>query len=656
MSYRKLAFEGIVAAWAVVTALLLLPQVVRAAPVEAYGRLPDLEDVSLSPDGTRLAFVGTVGEQRMVSVVSVADKRPIIVAKTGDTKVRALSWVDDDNLLIVHSVTAKLPAGLVGDKQEFAFAHVLDIHQRQLIQLKPPKGTGTLDVVQGVPVVRKTIEGAKVFFTAVKVTTRGSSPWLYSFDVGDHMTRLVDVGGQGTRAFMVDRSGEPVAASSWYQGAWRLRVKIKGDWRDLPEVRGLDAPPLLAGLDDKGQSILFEGPTQSPIKGSSAFRALSLEDGVWRTVNYTGVGLITDPRSGTALGSRRESEKYTFSFIDPQMQKAWNAILGAYPGEQVDFVSASDDHKKIIVKVFGPNSGAVFNLVDLTSGSAARIGALYSQISPEEVAPVHAIQYPAADGLMIPAYLTLPRGIDRDLPLVVLAHGGPEARDEFEFDWMAQALASRGYAVLQPQFRGSGGLSDSLFLAGMGQWGRKMQTDLSDGVRYLAVKGIVDPKRVCIAGASYGGYAALAGVTLDTGVYRCAVDVSGPSDLGRMVQYSASRSADKDSTIAYWDRYMQAEARNDPTYAAISPIKHIDKISVPVMIIHGRDDLVVPFQQSQWMVDAIKAAGKRVEFVPLSGEDHWLSRSATRQQMLSSMIKFLETNNPPGNSKVTESH
>jgi dipeptidyl aminopeptidase/acylaminoacyl peptidase len=171
-----------------------------------------------------------------------------------------------------------------------------------------------------------------------------------------------------------------------------------------------------------------------------------------------------------------------------------------------------------------------------------------------------------------------------------------------------------------------------------------MQSDLSDGVRYLVRQETVDPSRVCIVGASYGGYAALAGVTLDPGVYRCAVSVAGPSDLKRMVKNVSSYAK---STQRYWERFMGASDTGDTVLEQFSPARHADAITVPVMLIHGHDDTVVPFDQSSIMYDAMKHAKKDVELVELKNEDHWLSRRETRLQMLQSSIAFLRAHNPP---------
>jgi len=185
--------------------------------------------------------------------------------------------------------------------------------------------------------------------------------------------------------------------------------------------------------------------------------------------------------------------------------------------------------------------------------------------------------------------------------------------------------------------------------AGFGQWGRKMQTDLSDGVRHLAKEGLIDPARVCIAGASYGGYAALAGATLDPGVYRCAVSVGGLSDQKRWLRWENEQAGGRKKNEAqrYWDRFLGVSGPDDPALDAISPIKHVSTETVPILLIHGKDDTVVPFDQSKVMYDALRDANKDAELVTLKEEDHWLSRGATRLQMLEASVAFLRAHNPP---------
>ena len=303
----------------------------------------------------------------------------------------------------------------------------------------------------------------------------------------------------------------------------------------------------------------------------------------------------------------------------------------------------------MVLHLDSPTEGPGYALVDLTTHSSQWLGSEHPGLESADISPVQPVRFKAADGLPITGYLTLPRGRDaKNLPLVVFPHGGPAARDEPGNDWWAQAMASRGYAVLQVNYRGSEGFGRQFLEAGFGEWGRKMQTDLSDGVRYLAAQGIVDPKRVCIVGASYGGYAALAGATLDQGVYRCAVDVSGPAELAKLVAWGKERDGDEGVAVQrYWLRYMGVSALSDPRLAAISPAEQAAKVSIPILIIHGKDDTVVPFEQSQMMADALAKAGKPYQFVVLNHEDHWLSRGDTRLQMLQATVDFLQKNNPP---------
>jgi dipeptidyl aminopeptidase/acylaminoacyl peptidase len=261
---------------------------------------------------------------------------------------------------------------------------------------------------------------------------------------------------------------------------------------------------------------------------------------------------------------------------------------------------------------------------------------------------VRMVVWNAADGLALHGVLTLPAGRPaKALPLVVLPHGGPASRDYPGFDWWAQAFASRGYAVFQPNFRGSAGYGVAFRNAGLGQWGRKMQTDISDGVASLAAQGIVDPKRACIVGGSYGGYAALAGVTLQKGLYRCAVSLAGVADPSAMLVYDSQRAGYRSSTMRYWKAFMGVESSSDSSLDAISPLVRADQADAPILLIHGEDDTVVSINQSEKMEAALKRAGKQVEFVKMNNEDHWLSREDTRIQMLKAAVAFVEKNNPP---------
>jgi dipeptidyl aminopeptidase/acylaminoacyl peptidase len=311
-------------------------------------------------------------------------------------------------------------------------------------------------------------------------------------------------------------------------------------------------------------------------------------------------------------------------------------------------VTWSDDFARMIVYAEGDNDAGTYWLID--GKSAGPLGYAYPDLPDAVVGKVSVVTYRAADGLEIHAILTLPPGREaRALPLVVLPHGGPQAHDTVSFDWWAQAYASRGYAVLQPNFRGSTGYGRDFRDAGFGQWGRKMQTDLSDGVAALAAQGVIDRRRVCIVGASYGGYAALAGVTVQHGLYRCAVSVAGVSDLAYLISNNLWENGQQEGTagVRYLNRFLSVTSQDDRGLNEISPVRLAARADAPILLIHGLDDTVVPVRQSRDMEAALARAGKPVEFLQLPGEDHWLSSETTRKAMLQAAVRFVERYNPP---------
>jgi dipeptidyl aminopeptidase/acylaminoacyl peptidase len=618
-----------------------------AVPLEVYGHLPQLEDVSLSPDGSRIAFVRTEGDTRVVWVGPLADPKTAFPLKVGDQKLRGLDWADDTHVLLLMSATG-LPANFIGLRHELYQLQVLDVQTRRttivpkLDQIDTGKGWHWLNAISGDPMVR-TVGGHTVLFIPGIYYRSMTLPALFSFDLTTGAQQVIRQGTESTDSWLVGQNGEVVAEEDYFEveQRWLLMARLNNDG-NLTEVasghEALDVPEVL-GFGPEPNTLLIRQLEE----GDNVWKLLSLHDGKLggalaerRPLQFP----IEDGRAHRMVGGAYVDDQVHYVFFDPQIQQRWDAILQAFSGEQVQFVSRSDDFTKILVRVQGTRHGYGYFLIDLGTGHAKMIGPVYDGLThPLEV---RRITYTAQDGFVVPAYLTLPSGrAEKNLPLILLPHGGPAAADNAEFDWWSQALADQGYAVLQPNYRGSN-LGRAHLEAGFGQWGRKMQTDLSDGVRYLVKEGIVDPARVCIVGGSYGGYAALAGVTLDPGVYRCAVSVAGLSDLKRMLS-----QAGMGMTQRYWDRFMGVTGPNDRTLDAISPIRHIDAINVPVLLIHGRDDTVVPFEQSQVMFDAMKHANKDVELVRLNREDHWLSHGETRLQMLENSVRFLRAHNPP---------
>jgi dipeptidyl aminopeptidase/acylaminoacyl peptidase len=624
-------------------ALLTWPAV--AAPLEAYGKLPSLEIGAVSASGDQVAVVVTNGEERRIVVKNLVKHTTLLLATVGETKVRDLSWAGDQHLIVTTSSTQK-PVVVLADRSEWFFASEIDVPSKRLRALLGDVEL-SMNVLRGRPVVRMLNGKPIVMLQGVSFVNSHGVLSLFQIDLEHAASRLVEVGLTHTDDFVVGADGQPVAQTLYDSniGTWTLKLKTGPGWRDvLTRVDPIDTPELL-GLGRDGRSVLV---SEDDKQGHG-----------WREFAPDGAGPggfipasvnqepIHDPATGRLIGyTGLVGDELHYTFFDPADEKVWKAVVAAFPGDRVDLISWSNDRRRILVEVDSATLGPAFAVIDLATRKASSLGAEYQALKAADIAQVTPLRFKAADGLDLTGYLTLPNGREpKALPLIVFPHGGPAARDVPGFDWWAQAMASRGYAVLQVNYRGSDGFGWDFQKAGFGEWGRKMQTDLSDGVRYLAGQGTIDPKRVCIVGGSYGGYAALAGATIEKGVYRCAVAFGGVCDLKRMVAYSKGRSGN--STLRYWTRYMGAKDLGDPVLTKYSPALQAASASAPVLLIHGRDDTVVPLDQSTEMADALKRAGKPVELVVQNHADHWLSLGATRLQMLQATMAFVEKNNPP---------
>lgn len=629
-------------------AFLLLSLAVRpgwAVPLEVYGRLPSVEEVALSPDGSRIALIHTKDDRRVLFLFTLADHKLLGKPQdVGNVKLRWIRWADNDHLIIVASKT-ELPSFLNGQVQEWYQLTVWDV-VKQKLSIYPDINQGgdrkIMNAISGSVMVRY-LGGHTVLFIPGIYLTDVTLPGLFRVDLATGRQTLIREGTLQTEDWLVDEAGEVCAEADYDQRGqrWRMLEHRGGRLREVASGQeSIDVPRLL-GFGPEPETLLV----QRSEDGDPVWQLLSLKDGTFGPPLAERDSLeepIEDRLTHRMIGGVHVDDTAHYVFFDRQLQAWWDSILEGYSGEQVELVSASADFKRIVVKVTGPLHGFSYALLDVNTHRAEPVGNIYEGIS--QPLEVKRVTYEAADGLKIPAYLTLPRGKPlKSLPLIVFPHGGPETRDTAEFDWWGQAMADQGYLVLQPNYRGSD-LTLKHVSAGFGEWGRKMQTDLSDGVRYLVKEGMVDPARVCVVGASYGGYAALAGVTLDPDVYRCAVSVAGISDLRRMLRNVDSYAGRE---RRYWNRFMGVTGPSDPLLEHISPIAHIEAIKAPVLLIHGRDDTVVAFEQSTIMFDAMKRAHKEVEMVTLKKEDHWLSRSETRLQMLQSTVAFLRAHNPP---------
>jgi dipeptidyl aminopeptidase/acylaminoacyl peptidase len=611
----------------------------------------------VSPSGLRVAMVAVVGEKRQLVLAEVAGGKVLKAAAIGSNKVRDLSWAGDEHMLVSISATTApmydfgfqryelrgvLHVGLDGKPPWSVFEHSDNIEHTVFGEFGAhPQEGRWYGYFGGLSLVRQRGFGDNgytrqhTYIDLYRVDLETSQPTLLATGAGREHDWIL--GGDGSIVAHVEYaegSGEWVL----YSGAKRDRVLLKKttpilDIGALGQGRSSGTVLVIDQAGDKDTATEIDAATGH---SENLFADVGTE------------GYFVDPTTGLLVGAATLKDPWA-QFFDPKLQDHYNSTRNAFPKQRVRLESFTPNLKEMIVFTDGTADPGTFWFVNGTTHRADPIGYPYPQIKPADVGEVRKVSYAAADGLAIEGIVTLPPGSPpTNLPLVVLPHGGPIGPwDKPGFDWWAQAFASRGYAVFQPNYRGSGGYSVAFRNAGYGEWGGKILSDITAGVAELAKLDIIDPKRTCIVGGSYGGYAALAGVTLQQGLYRCAVSVAGPADMATFMSWEAQRLGVNTPDLRHWQKVTGADTGGASYLHDISPRQFAKSADAPILLIHGKDDTRVPIEQSREMASALKANGKIVQFVELEKEDHFLSRDVTRIAMLKAAVGFVEKYNPP---------
>ncbi len=425
----------------------------------------------------------------------------------------------------------------------------------------------------------------------------------------------------------------------------RLQFFNGGSWRDIQDFDSSDGIGVwVTGvtLDGKGLALLSRGQRYVLERYDLATGQPS---GILYANDKYDVNALNDDWTRRVIGATFIADKQEYVYFDESREAAQKGIEAVFSGLDAVAVSSTQSGDNLIVATESPKQPPAYYFLDRATHQATKIASEYPNLQPEDLGEMEPYPYKARDGLDVPAYLTLPPGrTAKNLPVVVMPHGGPDARDYEHFDWWAQFLANRGYAVLQPNFRGSAGYGRAFTEAGLHQWGLKMQDDITDGVKKLVADGVADPKRICIVGASYGGYAALAGATFTPDLYACAVSVAGVSHLPHMLVWESEQNGRHSEGVLFWATRIGDASKDADRIAATSPALHADQVRIPVLLLHGVGDTTVPIEQSEEERDALQKAGKKVEFVQLDGADHYLNLAETRIRVLTEIERFLKAN------------
>lgn len=610
-------------------------------PIEQFAELPALVGPKLSPDGKRIAARVAIKGQQYFAILAVEGQAPPQLIATGKGDLNWWQWVNNDWLVV--GVGDKVP---VPDAGEWYVRRAVGIAAAdgKVVPLV------TRDAAQNADDVLWTArDGTPRVLIAYQSSLEPSNinfwPQVAEVDVSTGKTKRVVGPREGVMSWVADGQGVVRMGIGRSLDGRQMRVLYRGgagqDFDTIVRARThKDSYVIPASfLAEPGKALAMADDADG-FGGLYEYDLTKLELGkrLYGSKNFDLEGYVLNTARDGLAGVSYLDDRARTEWIDPDLVKLQAEVQGFVSNGQVDILNFSYDHDRAIVNIGASNSPGAFYLYDRKTRDLRFLAYANSAIRAARLNPVRTIRYKARDGLEIAAVLTLPRGKSTNLPLIVLPHGGPFARDSEEWDWWTQYLAERGYAVVQPNYRGSSGYGTQFTLKGQGQWGLAMQDDLNDAVTQLAKDGVADPKRVCIIGASYGGYAAMRAAQRDPTVYRCAVSYAGVSDLPRLRRYDA--------------QFLNSGARSDwlqlqaTDFRSVSPIYSPEKSAIPLLLVHGKADTVVPIAQSREMAERLRSAGRDVTYIEQPKGDHHFSRSEDRLEFLRAMQAFLDKHNP----------
>jgi dipeptidyl aminopeptidase/acylaminoacyl peptidase len=452
---------------------------------------------------------------------------------------------------------------------------------------------------------------------------------LWKVNVNTGAAERIATGSLFTYAWRTDAAGSPVFRYDINRRGTVVTIYApdeEGDWRRVARVREEDLPEFqpVANGPRPGVSYVLARPENTDRTGVYLYDTQQGQfiETVAADPRVDVAGVFVNPRTSEYLGYYTFDDVYRTHLTDTGMQAHMNALRRFF-GEDASFsiLDMSDDQRMWIVAASGPSDPGALYLYQRDQAQIEPLTAFNPSLASNQLGESRVIRYLARDGAEITGYLTLPAGGGAaPHPLILMPHGGPETRDLFTYDQDAQFLATRGYAVLRVNFRGSSGYGRAFAEAGYGEWGGRMQDDLTDAVTHLAATGIADAARVCIMGYSYGGYAALAGAAFTPETYRCAISIAGVSDLTEQARY-VIREGDEEEG-AYIRRSIGDPRADRVRMEARSPAQHAENIVVPVLLLHGERDDIVPVSHSRRMARALRAAGRDVRYIEVAGEAH----------------------------------
>jgi dipeptidyl aminopeptidase/acylaminoacyl peptidase len=614
---------------------------VQQISAEDFGALPFMQNPILSPSGARVAARAHTEKGLRLVIIELGSANKFSAAIPVPEKRDLLwyAWAGENRLLISVGKSQKM----VGEDMYVRRLMMVDLATDQAHFIgKNSEGEEGDDVLY----IAK--DGSSLLLSIQETVYEYPSVW--QVDLNTVRMKKVVKPRENVWEWFADTSGTVrVGLGRSGKREWVFyRKDADSDFekvisRNVSEERDgvIDAFSLVSG-SDQGYAV-----TNSKTGRFGLYRYDFATDTIGETVfehPQVDVHFASFSDEGILRAVHYVDDRSRIEWFDSEMKVIQSEIDKALPNRLNRVISQTQDRERMIVWTGSASDPGRLYMYEPEAGVMRLLAKPYARIDAKALAEVQSTMYRARDGLEIPAYLTLPREREaKGLPLVVMPHGGPFLRDQWSYDTWVQFLANRGYAVLQPNYRGSTGYGKAFVEKGEGQWGRGMQDDIDDGVKWLVEQGTVDPKRVCIMGASFGGYAAMWASVRNPDIYRCAISFAGISDVGSMLRYDR-KSFSATRYYRNWREKVQGEKDFDLT--TVSPLHSVSRVTMPILIAHGGRDENVPPSQSKKFHDALTKAQKPHEFVLYEAEGHGFEDPVNAIDFLKRVEAFLEKHNP----------
>ena len=612
-------------------------------PASAFGNLPDVTSVKLSPNGERLMslvrYSGNGKSGVTVTSIDLATMEKKILTSTDNAKffISWANWANDDEII----VAIRYPSSIQGH----------DIASTELLKFNATSG-------KAAPVIPKRLYKKRNYTPVVKDNVidflpKNKDELLLSLRLSNEVasnvmkinhktgrTKVIHPARTNTLNWVTDRQNN-------VRIAFRFKdATVEHDYRDVGEKKwrplfkytvfsGSAADPL--GFDEDPNILYFSAYHddrraifKTDLSGEKGNKELILSN-----ENYDINGqLIYSERLKKVVGIKQNVGE-SHHFWDKEFNRILKTINKALPDTTNEIVSFSRDERRFVILATSDTNSGEYYLWDRDSKRMQIFAYQYKALLPELMTAKESIDYEARDGLNIQGYLTRPKqNQNKPAPTIIFPHGGPISHDAKGFNYWTQFFASRGYNVLQMNFRGSSGYGHDFMTAGLKNWGKSMQTDIEDGTQWLIQQGIADPKRICIVGASYGGYAALMEASNNNGLYQCAISFAGVTDLPKLLTNSRRYVSYKVT------KEMLGSKRKDLKQR--SPVSRAKDINIPILLAHGSKDLVVPIEHGRKMNKRLTKHNKDITYLEFDGGTHYLTNGEYRVKLFEAMDEFLQ--------------